>query len=570
MSATFAPTRQAPTTARLIAAAALTALAAAPAFAQPGHVTDEAAMMTGLNGYKVSPVLTIGEAINGYTAPGVLDGLGVYDQGTSIRVLANHELNPGKGYAYSLDNGTQLTGARVSYFDINKSDRSITGAGLAYGSVYDRDGNLVSNPAQINETGNAIDGFARFCSSHSFNAGEYGFVDDIYFAGEETGKPFHPHGGTEWAMNVGSREVWAAPALGRGAWENVTALDSGRDDKVAILLGDDTQSAPLYLYIGDKDAVGDGSFLDRNGLAQGQLYAWKADSGDIDPEGFKGTGSQRTGRFVALPDTFRPDLAGTPGYDEDGYADIDTLQAIADAQGAFSFSRPEDVHTNPANGTQAALASTGRENLFPSDAFGSTYIIDFDFESLDNGEIGGDIRILFDGDDTGNQDAGLRSPDNLVWSADGHIYVQEDASTDLFGSSGDLANDASIWRIDPDTGEIVQIAEMDRNAIPEMYFSLDDAGEPLSTPGQLGEWESSGIIDVSELFDLLPGSLFLADVQAHSLEGGIIDELNLDEGGQLIFIEKIGSPNVIPTPAAAPAGLLLLAGLTLRRRRRNA
>ena len=31
-------------------------------------------------------------------------------------------------------------------------------------------------------------------------------------------------------------------------------------------------------------------------------------------------------------------------------------------------------------------------------------------------------------DDAGHQDAGLRSPDNLVWAKDGYIYVQEDAA----------------------------------------------------------------------------------------------------------------------------------------------
>ena len=566
MSAPFAPTRFTP--ARLLAAALVTGLTAAPALAQVGHITDEEPMMDGRNGYAITPILTIGESIDGYTPVGVLDGLAAYDRGDTVRVLANHELNPGNGYAYSLDNGTQLTGARVSFFDIDKSDRSITDAGLAYGTVYDRDGNLVSNPAQINETGNANDGFARLCSSQGYTAGEYGFVDDIYFTGEETSKPFHPHGGTEWALNVQSNEVWAAPMLGRGSWENVTALDTGTTDKVALLMGDDLESAPLYLYVGQKNAVGDGGFLDRNGLAQGKLYVWVADSGELTPDdGFTGTGSEREGSFVELPDYFRPDLAGTEGYDDDGYADGDTMRDIADSIGAFSFSRPEDVHTNPADGTQAALASTGREDLFPSDAFGSTYIVDVDFTDLDNGVIGGDLAIVFDGDDEGNEAQGLRSPDNLVWSADGFIYVQEDASTDLFSGGGEVTTDASIWKVDPDSMTIVQIAEMDRDAIPEMYLGgVDGDGNPLSFPGELGDWESSGILDVSALFGLLPGQLFLADVQAHTLEGGIIQELNLDEGGQLIFIENVGS-TVIPTPAAAPAGLLLLAGLLTRRRR---
>ncbi|MGV2390515.1 MAG UNVERIFIED_CONTAM: hypothetical protein LVR29_26645 [Microcystis novacekii LVE1205-3] len=75
---------------------------------------------------------------------------------------------------------------------------------------------------------------------------------------------------------------WAAPEMGRGAWENWTEIDTGRSDRIAMIGGDDTESAPLYLYIGEKNGVGDGSFLDRNGLKQGKLYVWVGDEG-VDP-----------------------------------------------------------------------------------------------------------------------------------------------------------------------------------------------------------------------------------------------------------------------------------------------
>ena len=53
--------------------------------------------------------------------------------------------------------------------------------------------------------------------------------------------------------------------------------------------------------------------------------------------------------------------------------------ALAAAAGAFEFSRPEDVATNPADGTQVVMASTGRASLYPSDNWGTTYLIDLDF-----------------------------------------------------------------------------------------------------------------------------------------------------------------------------------------------
>lgn len=60
--------------------------------------------------------------------------------------------------------------------------------------------------------------------------------------------------------------MWAIPTMGRAAWEDVTHLDAGNPDQVAILGGDDVQAAPLYLYVGETNAIGDGIYLDRNGL----------------------------------------------------------------------------------------------------------------------------------------------------------------------------------------------------------------------------------------------------------------------------------------------------------------
>ena len=60
---------------------------------------------------------------------------------------------------------------------------------------------------------------------------------------------------------------------------------------------------------------------------------------------------------------------GSTGFDEYGYPTQETLWTRAEALGAFQFSRPEDVATNPDNGSEAVLASTGREN--EPDLFGT-------------------------------------------------------------------------------------------------------------------------------------------------------------------------------------------------------
>ena len=135
--------------------------------------------------------------------------------------------------------------------------------------------------------------------------------------------------------------------------------------------GDDTESAPLYLYIGEKNGVGDGSFLDRNGLKQGKLYVWVGDKG-VDPQNFAGTGNTSAGRWVEVVNE-----GNGVGF-LNGFATDSNLRAQADALGAFSFSRPEDVSINPSDGSQIVLASTGRSSLFNgADSWARRVVIEY-------------------------------------------------------------------------------------------------------------------------------------------------------------------------------------------------
>jgi hypothetical protein len=63
-------------------------------------------------------------------------------------------------------------------------------------------------------------------------------------------------------------------------------------------------------------------------------------------------------------------------------------------------------------------------------------------------------------------------------------------------------------------------------------------GQTDGDPDDPGDWESSGILDVSSLYDAAPGTYFLADVQAHSLrDGNLYGGAYLVEGGQILLIE---------------------------------
>ena len=533
-------------------------------------------MLKGQGTWEVLSLLTIGDHLpsrdprfpdQGYLPVGALDGLGAYrPDDSTVRVLVNHEVAGKAGYPYRLGNGTTLTGARISFLDIDRRTLQILNSGIAYRTIYDRQSRLVETGFQVNEVSRTEQGLSRLCSSQLIPRGTFNFVDTIYMTNEELSDPLgHPYGGTVWALDVERRTLHAVPAMGRMAGENTTPL-SDPSDSVALLIGDDTIpqtdevgslgrnadlhtspdhliTAPLWLYVGQKNAStkalppgvdpASTAFLNRNGLLMGQLYYFVAERGVRTVAQFHGTGSTLAGAWkkIAVLDTTK---AGEKGYDSFGYKTGLTLRREAKAGGAFQFSRPEDVSTHPSIGTRAVLASTGRDTVFPGhDAWGTMYQIDVDLERMT-----AMLTILYDGDDAGgarfaHPDAGIRNPDNLVWAGDGAIYVQEDnakTQAPFFGSHS--GQEASVWRLDPLTGTVERIARIDRSVVLPQ-------GSTDERPGEMGKWESGGILDVTPLFGRRVGArVLLATVQAHTIRDGMIAKHKLVEGGQLILLRS--------------------------------
>ena len=88
---------------------------------------------------------------------------------------------------------------------------------------------------------------------------------------------------------------------------------------------------------------------------------------------------------------------------------------------------------------------------------------------------------------------------------------------------------------DPVTGQAVieRWVQVDRTAVPTGY------GQSDPNPADYGNWESSGIIDVSHIYGEVAGSMFLADVQAHNLtNGNLAGNGYLVQGGQLNLIQN--------------------------------
>jgi hypothetical protein len=243
--------------------------------------------------------------------------------------------------------------------------------------------------------------------------------------------------------------------------------------------------------------------------------------------------------------------------------DQTTLRTNANALGALQLSRLEDANVNPLNGQQVVFATTGNSAFGGADTFGNLITLDlslaFNSQGLIGSSNGTSLKVIYDGDrqiaawDAANgttkngviDDAEraafgatiIRNPDNLTWSKDGCIYVQEDKSV---SNAFFAQQEASIFKVSPTatdsvTGQAVseRWLQIDRAAVPTVY------GQSDSAPTDYGNWESSGIIDVSAIYGEAAGSMFLADVQAHSLSNGnLAGSGYLVEGGQLNLIQN--------------------------------
>lgn len=98
-----------------------------------------------------------------------------------------------------------------------------------------------------------------------------------------------------------------------------------------------------------------------------------------------------------------------------------------------------------------------------------------------------DVRVLFEASSQAstNDFSGM---DNLVWSSDGNIYVNED------DGEGD------IWAINV-ASILASFEGGDTTPDASQVYEILDADNVQ---------ESSGIIDISDAFDYVPGSIFLA------------------------------------------------------------
>lgn len=500
--------------------------------------------VAGGDSLQISSLLTIGEVSNGLSAGssvfapvGIVDGMGAYDNSDgTYSLLVSHELASTNGYQYQVQvkagsgaaTTQTLTGARISRFVVAKDIDQNAANGvqsqlLAGGLAYDQ----VISPSATFSLGSGLN---RFCSANMISAGQFGgrgFSDSLYLSGEETTN------GRFFALDPAARSLYHVPAFGLASWESATAVDTGNAGTVAVLLFDDASGTPnyLYLWVGTK-APTSADLLERNGIAasSGSLYAWKASSIANTPDGIAGVALQTpiAGGWVSLGSGSQI-AALTTAAD---------LRALAASAGAMAFTRIEDGDVNPVSGKEVAFATTGGSG---TDLYGNVQVLNLAASFGTDGQLasGADtsLRVVADADRlTGlARQGGIRNPDNLAWSANGNLYVQEDRSLPAGTADGSFGSEeASIWKLDPLTGASERWARIDRTAVPTSY------GQSDSAPTDIGNWESSGVIDVSSLYGAAAGSHLLANVQAHSLtNGNLVGSHYLSEGGQIDLIRVL-------------------------------
>ena len=551
----------------------LEALIAAPPVAGAG--TFASTMLKDVAGgpeLKVTSLITAGEFTNGlnpgdsvYAPTGIFDGQGAYDNGDgTYTLLVNSELGSTSGYGYLLpgvDGG--FTGARVSSLVIDKDvdddasngyQSAVIAGGLAYDSIY-----LDGSDTAIDQAADLGAGFKRFCAANLVEANSFGtgvgFADRIYLVGEEE---FSADGGSFFALDVNGRAIHEVVGFGKGTWESATIINTGSADTAAVLLFDDA-TAPIYMWVGTKSGSADASFLERNGLAadQGSLYAFvttELPETDVSTAGPDSSDlfafTQENGINAAIEGSW-VDLASLdPDYASLG---APALRQLAVDAGALQLSRIEDGEVNPLNSQMAVFVSTGTPAFSNGDLYGNVYTLDFSAAFGTDGLVAASgesvLKVVYDGDLVADPTTGIRNPDNMTISADGYAYLQEDRAngggTDI--SAGNFGTqEASIWKlaIDPITGDSIddptRWAQIDRAAVPTAYGQTDANPVTSPTDSDIGNWESSGIIDVSAFYDAAAGSYFVANVQAHSIKDGNIGGSGyLVEGGQIDLIQQV-------------------------------
>jgi serralysin len=492
-------------TAALVVAVPLSIASAAPGNA--GFRTSQAPMMAPVAaGVTVTPIITVGDTLSsGYRFDSIPDGISMDPRGNGrVDLYINHETStvpfPIAASAAAWQpttsgNGTQndFDNAHVSKLALNQKSMGVTQGWTAI-------------PGSSN--------YERFCSNFLATSAQ-GFSRDMLFTNEETNdfvnrsgtaypaatsEPPSEQAGVVVALDVQSGQYRSIYGMGRTNHENSVAVP-GYGHPVLLTTDDTFTSNPaqsqLYQY---SAASSDAVWND-----QGALYGFKSTTAGVNSYYDFPVGSSMsiTGQFVAL------DPAAAHGTQN-------ALEADSGAKGVFRFVRLEDVAYDRTDPNIVYLADTGRGSASTSgNPFASTNgrIWKMVLDPADATNVLS-LSILVDGDAALLKDpTAIHQPDNLETTTNGHLLVTEDpGSGNQFATTDPslAATSARLWMVDTTTAAKSVVAKVDQSADgPSGTTDVDGFA-----PGNLGSWESTGVVDASSIFG---DGAFLINVQAHTL-----------------------------------------------------
>jgi hypothetical protein len=452
-----------------------------------GFRTDDAAYIKPLlPQVEVVPLLTVGESVpltgdpsRSYRLVGIPDGMGAYKTPDGkIRLFVNHELKK-DAVSQPIAGAPLQTGAFISEFVLT-ADLKIVSGKPAFTTIF--------RGTDPQPAGGSL---GRLCSG--FLAGpETGFDRAIYLTGEESMGAETLDGKGGQAIAVANGVAYLLPEMGRFSKENIVAV-RGTGIKTVVFGLEDGPSglkSQLYLYIGEKKFSSTHP-LERNGLAGGRLYVFKATTtGKTDESNFRKSDGVIVGRWMPLADAGRMN-------------DVE-LDERSRAAGSFNFDRLEDGTYDRNKTGIFYFVSTGGSSS--ANRRGRLYKLTFDVNDPVNRP--STLEILLEGD-AGDP---LLNPDNLDANEEGQLLIEEDTASLKSFLTG-RAN--FLWLYDLKSGKLERVAEA------------------------LNRWEPSGAIDASAFFG--PG--WLVNVQAGSISSreasrlqGYDQDAYLAEGGQILLL----------------------------------
>ncbi len=478
--------RTAPRTTLALAVAALLAPAA---FAATGPSSSATPYLTPLDaGVWFTSVLTTGDYVKKtnkgdqtYRMAGTPDGLGAFDNGDgTITVVAGHEFTSAEGVVRA--HGGK--GSFVSKWQVRKSDLKVLSGDDEIRTV-----NLWNGSKYVATSGVT---FNRFCSAdlpavsalYNHITGK-GFNEGrIFLDGEETG------GGRAFAHIVSGRQhgvSYQLPRITGDSYENLLASPYEQDLTIVAADNDGSLNASkVYFYLGQKQTQG--SPIDQAGLSNGTTYqvaisGYATESGATPiPNGF-------VGNFSLV------------------------------ASGGTGLNRVEDGAWDTTNPNRYYFVTTASFTT-------NTRLWRLTFNDIHDPLAGGTVEVLVDGDSWGT-----KMMDNLTIDRAGDVYIQEDV--------GNQTHLGKVWRYHADSGVMTVLAQHDESRfISGAPFDID------GTDSKQSDEESSGVVDVSALFDGVAGydtdnnNYFLLDTQAHYTSiNGVPLAPELFEGGQLMMMK---------------------------------